>query len=139
MEGEVVALKKVLAVFMAVVVICNVYVYGTGQRFSFEKYINGIAKSFSELPTIQDLVDIWTSEEKNGIGGGSGHAGGRSSSESEDSERTGFFEAVLDFFEGIGDFFGRLWDSVLFFVDALVSIFAILPCLLPWNAAVSIE
>ena len=130
-------INKFFAFFMAIVFVCCVMCYSTTERFSLEKYLINISEKVTDIPSLEGLIEIWTKEERNSVhGGGAGHVGGRSVS--SDAERTTFFEEVKDFFAGIGDFFGRLWDSVIYIVDILVTVFEILPVLLPWNATVPI-
>ena len=147
MEREVVVLKKALIFILAITFISTVFCYGTGKRFSLELYYTNIAEKFSEIPSIQGLVDIWKKENTLSIALMS--AGEEydiaTYSDSGDEERTGFFDKVKaalssigDMIAAIGDFIVKVWDSIIYVMNILISVFSVLPCLLPWNAVVAV-
>lgn len=131
-----VVLKKALIFILAITFISTVFCYGTGARFSLEAYYTNIVLKFNEIPTIQGLVDIWNDDAPS-YGGGAGHVGGRSvdtlTDKAEEISLGSLFELIQEFFVACGTFFGNLWESIIYVVDMVASIFAILPCLLPWN------
>lgn len=58
MEGEVVAVKKALAILLAITFICSVVVYGRDVRFSAQTMLENLT-NFEDVPTVEDLVNVW--------------------------------------------------------------------------------
>ena len=54
-----VAVNKVLCVFLAIVFVCSVFAYGTNKRFSVAVWIDNLL-SIGEMNTIEDIVECWT-------------------------------------------------------------------------------
>ena len=127
---------------MAIVFVVCVYSYGTNKRFSFEAYVNNIAGSIGDIPSLQGLVDIWTDDDDFDINGAvSGAIGGAVSGGATivvDDEES-FWDVCVNFFDRIGVFFSNLWESILYVLDILVAVFDVLAALLPWNGTVDIS
>ena len=133
MEGEVVVLKKALALFLAVVVVCCVYGYGSNTRFSVEKWIENVT-ILGSSGSIEDLTKYWTCgdvliEYPEGYGP---PLYIRFESYEGDND-------VLEWFDGVIGFFKRLYYTVKEFAEMLVDLFYNVRLLLPWNATVIVE
>ena len=135
MEREVVVLKKALIFILAIIFISTVFCYGTGTRFSLEAYYSKMALKFSEIPSIQGLIDIWDDPMVD-------------SDAPENDSGDPLVDAVVDAFNqmasvmkgvvGSDGFFSRCWDSVVYLCSILRSVFELVPLLLPWNAVVAV-
>ncbi|MBQ7348164.1 MAG: hypothetical protein IJW55_09410 [Clostridia bacterium] len=131
-------MKKALCFLLAIIFVCCVIVHGDNERFSLEAMITNLT-NFQDMPTMQDLVDIWTQDNyaiDTLASAGGGDDSGTVSGGTTDEERTNFFTAVVDFFDELVTFVRRCWDSILLFVDVIVAIFDNVEYLLPWNNTV---
>jgi hypothetical protein len=54
----VVAVKKALCFFLAIVFVCCVITHGKNERFSIEVFLNNIT-NFEDMPTMEDIVSVW--------------------------------------------------------------------------------
>lgn len=125
---------------MAIVFVVCVYSYGTTKRFSFEAYVNNIAGTISEFPSLQGLVDIWTEAPERPVhGGGDGWRGDSEGNRPSDDTQEGFWDRARAFFNNIGEFFVNVWESILYILDMLIAVFDVLAALLPWNGTVDIS
>ena len=128
-----VVMKKALAIFLAVVVVCCVYGYGGNQRFSVDAWLSNLL-SIGSVGTIEDLTKYWTAEDVY----------------LEDPEGQGppeiiVFESyegdneILEWLDGVVGFFKRLFYTIKEFVEILIDIFTNAHRLLPWNATTIVE
>ena len=59
-EREVVAMKRALCFFLAIVFVCCVIVHGKNERFSIEAMITNLT-NFEDMPTFDDIAECWRS------------------------------------------------------------------------------
>lgn len=57
-------IKKIVAIVLCVSFLACVMAFGTNRRFSLEKYVTQINEGFSEIPSINDLVAVWSADER---------------------------------------------------------------------------
>ncbi len=133
MEGEVVVLKKVLALFLAVVVVCCVYGYGGNTRFSVQKWLENVTV-LGSLGSIEDLTKYWTDKDFF-----LEYPEGQGPPEYILFESYEGDNEILEWFDGVVGFFKRLYYTVKEFANMLVNIFSNVRLLLPWNATVIVE
>ena len=147
MERQVVAVKKALCFFLAIVFVCCVITHGKNERFSLEAFLNNIT-NFEDMPSMEDIMDVWTLEyyveiehvyhypmddEGNAVQG---------PPILEIVEHKIYYEdyeggnEILLFFERIGAFFNRLFRTIKLIVEMLVTVFKNMKYLLPWNSTV---
>ncbi len=120
MEGEVVALKKFVALAFSFLIAIHfvVLIFNDGdddKRFTVEGYLNNIVE-LGEMATFTDVVYVWTEKEYN----------------TTDSSME-----VIQFLDSIRIFFLKVADSIVICVDILVDLFVNLKYIFPWNSHLS--
>jgi len=125
--------KKVLAVFFAILFVCCVVSYGENKRFSAELMLNNLT-NFGDMPSLDRVVDCWT-EDGIWIDTSTGSVIGGKWIYFENYDGN---TEVLQFFDFVRGFFLRLYYSISILIDMFICILDNVEYLLPWNNTVEV-